>query len=281
MRRSALRSGWRSCEHCGAPLHERAWRHQSKRCPGYSDLWAMDTYVCFGENLKAHGREAVLFSVTAPGADQLPWDARACRVPGEHRHSGELGCQVEAGQALLWNESAQHRFSTAQREAKRCADRELRRLGSKRRVSKCLSWWELQKRGVLHAHVVLRCRGALLVAGLRARMGRDRRPFLVRVRGPLAANRRQGPSFRKGGPLRRRLHTRRRRESAIGTSCPRSSDAASNVPYQPSAHGDQQGHDAQRSTQPSLERGFPRKMRVASAIERRARRRAVVPTQDG
>jgi hypothetical protein len=76
-------------------------------------------------------------------------------VAGEHKHSGELGCQVEAGQALLWNESAQHRFSTAQREAKRRADISLRRLGSKRKVSKCLSWWELQKRGVLHAHVVL------------------------------------------------------------------------------------------------------------------------------
>jgi hypothetical protein len=115
----------------------------------------MDTYVCFGENLKAHGTEAVLFSITAPGADHLPWDLNACRVAGEHRHSGELGCQVESGQALLWNESAQHRFSTAQREAKRRADIALRRLGSKRRISKCLSWWELQKRGVLHAHVAL------------------------------------------------------------------------------------------------------------------------------
>jgi hypothetical protein len=66
----------------------------------------MDTYVCFGENLKAHRSEAVLSSVNAPGADQLPWDREACTVAGEHRHSGELGCQVEAGQALLWNESA-------------------------------------------------------------------------------------------------------------------------------------------------------------------------------
>jgi hypothetical protein len=145
----------RVCPDCGAQLHERAWRHQSKRCPGYSDLWAMDVYVCFGENRKAHGTEAVLFSITAPGADELPWDESACTVAGPHRHSGELGCQVEAGQATLWNESAQHRFSTAQREAKRRADVALRKLGSARRISKCLSWWELQKRGVLHAHVVL------------------------------------------------------------------------------------------------------------------------------
>jgi hypothetical protein len=115
----------------------------------------MDVYVCFGENLKAHGSEAVLFSITAPGADHLPWDESACTIPDPHKHSGQLGCQVEQGQALLWNESAQHRFSTAQREAKRRADIALRKLGSKRRISKCLSWWELQKRGVLHAHVVL------------------------------------------------------------------------------------------------------------------------------
>jgi hypothetical protein len=155
MVRSAPLSGQRSCKYCGSPLPERAWRHQSKRCPGYSDLWAMDTYVCFDENLKVHGSEAVLFSVTAPGSDHLPWDESACAVAGEHNHSGELGCQVEAGQALVWNQSAQHRFSTAQREAKRRADIALRRLGSKHKVSKCLSWWELQKRGVLHAHVVL------------------------------------------------------------------------------------------------------------------------------
>jgi hypothetical protein len=115
----------------------------------------MDTYVCFGENLKAHGGEAVLFSVTAPGSDHLHWDESACAVAGDHEHSGKLGCQVEAGQALLWNERAQQRFSDAQREAKRRADMALRRLGSKRKISKCLSWWELQKRGVLHAHVAL------------------------------------------------------------------------------------------------------------------------------
>jgi hypothetical protein len=71
----------RVCPDCGAQLHERAWRHQSKRCPRYSDLWAMDVYVCFGENLKAHGTEAVLFSITAPGADELPGTNRRARSP--------------------------------------------------------------------------------------------------------------------------------------------------------------------------------------------------------
>jgi hypothetical protein len=61
----------------------------------------MDTYV-FGENLKPHGGEAVLSSVNAPRANQIPWDRDACTVAGEHKHSGELGCQVEVGQALVW-----------------------------------------------------------------------------------------------------------------------------------------------------------------------------------
>jgi len=148
-------TGHRRCEDCGRPLHERAWRHQSKRCPGYAGLWAFDLYVCFGENLKAHGGTAVLFTVTPPGADQLPWDESKCLLAGPHKHNGELGCEVEAGQALLWNESAQARFTAAQREAKRRADRALRAMGSDRRISKLLSWWELQKRGVLHAHIVL------------------------------------------------------------------------------------------------------------------------------
>ncbi len=78
----------------------------------------MDVYVCFGENLKAHGTEAVLFSVTAPGSDHLPWDESACAVAGDHKHSGLLGCQVEAGQALVWNESAQHRCKWSLRHAR-------------------------------------------------------------------------------------------------------------------------------------------------------------------
>lgn len=237
MRRSAPRSGRRSCEYCGTALHERAWRHQSKRCPGYADLWAMDTYVCFGENLKAHGGEAVLFSVTAPGSDHLHWDESACAVAGDHEHSGKLGCQVEAGQALLWNERAQQRFSDAQREAKRRADMALRRLGSKRKISKCLSWWEL-----------------------------DRGAILVRLRRPLGAHQGQGSTVRAGRSLCRWLHPGREGEGTARASGAGSTHAGADVPHQPAANGGEQGDDEKRPPQPSPQRGVPREVRLAFLV---------------
>jgi hypothetical protein len=128
MRRSAPRSGRRSCEYCGTPLHERVWRHQSKRCPGYSDLWAMDTYVCFGENLKAHGGEAVLFSVTAPGSDQLPWDESACTVAGEHEHSGSWA--VRSKRAKHFYGTSPRSIVSLLRNARRNGEPTLRFAGS-------------------------------------------------------------------------------------------------------------------------------------------------------
>jgi hypothetical protein len=115
----------------------------------------MDCYVVIGENLGYYGGEAVLLTVTAPGVETLDWDRSLCIVDGPHECSGRLGCQVDPKMAEVWNETAQERFTAAQREAKRRADKALRRLGSKLRISKLCSWWELQKRGVLHPHVVL------------------------------------------------------------------------------------------------------------------------------
>lgn len=146
---------WRRCKDCGNRLPAHVWRHSSKRCPGYSWLWAMDAYVVIGENLTAYGGKGVMLTITAPGADTLGWDRASCVVEGPHTCSGERGCQVDPKMAAVWNETAQKRFTAAQREAKRRADLTLLSLGSDKRVSKLCSWWELQKRGVVHAHVVL------------------------------------------------------------------------------------------------------------------------------
>lgn len=148
--------GWHLCTYCGKALHPNVFRHASKRCSGYSWLWGMDVYVIFGENVHEHGGRAALFTVTAPGEEFLPWDTEQCAEQGEHRHSGKLGCRVDPKAAAVWNESAQKRWTAAQREAKRRADKTLREFGWKGRpVSVLLSWWEPQKRGVLHKHALL------------------------------------------------------------------------------------------------------------------------------
>lgn len=154
-RLSSSRVGWHTCPDCGVHLPPEVWRHSSKRCPGYSELWAFDAYVVIGENLAAYGGAGVLLSITPPGVETLDWDGTLCAIEGPHTCSGSHGCKVHPQMAAIWNETAQERFTKAQREAKRLADRELRRHGSKASVSKLVSWWELQKRGVLHAHVIL------------------------------------------------------------------------------------------------------------------------------
>jgi hypothetical protein len=84
-------------------------------------------------NLHAGPDQVALVTITAPGADVLPWD-------GDH---------VEATAAVIWNRTAAERWSKLNRA---CRER-LRRADLK---SPLLSYvWQLQRRGVLHAHLVL------------------------------------------------------------------------------------------------------------------------------
>ena len=91
----------------------------------------------------------VLLAVTAPGADQLPWDESHCRPLGNHRHSGSLGCRVDPVAARDWNESASKRW----RDLHRRAYQAVRRHGV--RCTLLVRTFERQRRGVLHVHPVL------------------------------------------------------------------------------------------------------------------------------
>ena len=148
--------GWHVCPDCGTVLHPNVYRHAAKWCPGYAELWAMDVYVLFGENVHEHEGRAALGTLTAPGADFLPWDEQDCAALGPHKHSGELGCRVDPAMAEVWNESFSPRWTKLQRHCKRQADRFLRRQGWKGSLpSVLLSWREMQKRGVWHRHYLL------------------------------------------------------------------------------------------------------------------------------
>lgn len=84
-------------------------------------------------NLAAGPDRVALVTVTAPGADVLPWD----------------GSHVEARAAVEWNRTAARRWSKLNRTIRE----RLRRAGY---ASPLLSYvWQLQRRGVLHAHLVL------------------------------------------------------------------------------------------------------------------------------
>lgn len=131
-------------------------------------MWAGDQRQKLFRNLEGLAGNILLSAVTAPGADCLPWDERVCAGLGEHKHSGKLGCRVEAVAAACWNREAPGQWRRLHRRAYQDT---IKRFG---RGSVCLvaRAWEMQARGVLHAHPVLAYGTARQMAGARAYLGR-------------------------------------------------------------------------------------------------------------
>lgn len=147
------------------------------------------------ENLGAYESgdgQGVMFTITAPGCRELPWDETYCAPLGKHRHSGDLGCRVEPRAAREWNQSASERYGRLRVAARALTQRKLGSRCHKRhyRALNLARTWEHQSRGVLHAHVV--CGrgtwGEKLVADTYGRALRDLAPHygFGRVDTPLA-----------------------------------------------------------------------------------------------
>jgi len=145
------------CHACRGARWSEAKLCRRRTCPGYGKIWAGDQRRKQFVNLGHYGdtqpydvrAQVVLGAVTAPGAAQLPWDAKHCAALGAHECSGAIGCRVKADAAREWNESAPKRWRDLHRQASiRCSRAGLR------------PWllarvWEKQRRGVLHVHPVL------------------------------------------------------------------------------------------------------------------------------
>jgi hypothetical protein len=98
------------------------------------------------------GRPSGFFfgTLTAPGADVLPWDKSRCRHPADRPCSGKIGCQVVDRLAAAWNTCAPQAWSYFVTYLRR----ELK--GHDVQFWKCM---ETQERGLLHAHAVIWCPG--------------------------------------------------------------------------------------------------------------------------
>lgn len=151
------------CRSCGRRLYGRGKVCRSRRCPEYGPVWADDQRQKLFRNLETLRGDILLSAVTAPGADELPWDEQACAALGEHKHSGKLGCRVDRVAARAWNESAAERWRRLHRRAYQ---------ETVKRVGKGSVWlvarvWEMQARGVLHVHPVLAYGTGRQMAGAR------------------------------------------------------------------------------------------------------------------
>jgi hypothetical protein len=89
-------------------------------------------------------------TLTAPGAERLPWDPAQCVVQGPHKHSGDEGCRIERVAAAEWNAECARNLSKLVREARRCTRRR-----SRGRVTVLGYVLERQQRGVFHPHLIL------------------------------------------------------------------------------------------------------------------------------
>jgi hypothetical protein len=118
-----------------------ASRCKSRTCPACGVLWAGDQRVKLLRNVEAYGGDVALVTVTAPGADVLPWADDGTR-------------RVDPEAARRWNLWAREGWRRMHRRAAQRADRFHRRHGGSgwRIVAKS---WEFQRRGVLHRHVIL------------------------------------------------------------------------------------------------------------------------------
>ena len=100
--------------------------------------------------MDVHDGPHVSFVVTAPGADRLPWDERACSWRGPHRHDGKAGCRCSGLELADWHDQAEQNWT---RLLQLVQQRVAREFG--RRTPIIVRVWEPQERGAWHLHVVV------------------------------------------------------------------------------------------------------------------------------
>lgn len=122
----------------GVESHVRCGR---RGCGSCGVLWLRDTSIRTLAAVQAHAAPVALVTVTAPGADVLPWD--------------DSGRRVDARAAADWNRDAPANWTWLHRAAARDARRVASDWGVCWRL--LVKSWEYQKRGVLHLHLLVPC----------------------------------------------------------------------------------------------------------------------------
>ncbi len=167
---ASLGSGERQfCPECFRSLWANT-RCKRRDCPGYAGIYLRDQAERLKANLAAWEGKTCLVTLTAPGADVLPWDESKC-PDGRHVCSGKLGCRVHWVVAAGWNATVTKRLG----ELLKVAREQTRRKHGKARVEVLGYVCEAQQRGVFHPHVVLGYRTAADRAALDTFVGTLRR----------------------------------------------------------------------------------------------------------
>lgn len=120
-----------------------------RTCPAYAPRYLRDQAERLKAGLAVWEAETTIATLTAPGADVLPWDPTLCKIEGPHRHSGPDGCAVDQWAAAAWNRTVTRRLSSLNHAARERVRR------AKLLAPDILASVLETKRGVFHAHVIL------------------------------------------------------------------------------------------------------------------------------
>jgi hypothetical protein len=123
-------------------------RCHSRTCDHCHEGWGRDWYRVGRTNLALVAGEVGFVTVTAPGADVLPWDEHHCAHHGPHGHSGKRGCRIDHHALRRWHDTFPRRWRRIHQAAKRRADRH------HGRRSILMKATEPQQRGAWHLHLV-------------------------------------------------------------------------------------------------------------------------------
>ena len=90
-----------------------------------------------------------MLTLTAPGADVLPWDQSQCNHSGGVPCAGDLGCVVDARSLALWHDGMGARWNHFITDLRRVLKADVQ----------FFKTYEPQRRGALHVHAMLRASG--------------------------------------------------------------------------------------------------------------------------
>ena len=119
---------------------------KKRRCAVCRAKWARSWSWVLRENLSLARCMTRMVTLTAPGADVLPWDDDVCRWRGPHKHSGPLGCRIDAQAAGVWRATLESNYYLLLVAARKKA-----RVHEPVMLARA---WEDQQRGAPHCHMV-------------------------------------------------------------------------------------------------------------------------------
>lgn len=165
------------CERCPSWFVRSCGSARSVRCGTCARLKRGDVASIGRSGWSSRaGAGALLVTLTAPGADVLPWDTAACTHHPTVACAGAIGCRVQALPAAAWHATLPLRWSHFVTETRRSLNPGLSGSPSCWPVRvEFFKTYEPQRRQALHIHAMIRYEGVVTLRRVVAALSKARR----------------------------------------------------------------------------------------------------------